>query len=73
MTLGAGGPAKFTRYGSPSLPTNFDAAIKPGSANSARDDLGFFMALAILKNETIFTLHRICESLNISTISMYYA
>jgi hypothetical protein len=33
-------------YRSPNLPTNFDEAVKPGNANSARIDLGFFMALA---------------------------
>ncbi len=33
-------------YRSPNLPTNFDATVKPGNANSARVDLGFFMALA---------------------------
>ena len=32
-------------YRSPNTPTNFDAAVKPGNAKSARVDLGFFMAL----------------------------
>ena len=31
-------------YRSPNLPTNFDEAVKPGNANSARIDLGCFMA-----------------------------
>ena len=33
-------------YRSPNLPTNFDEALKPGNANSARIDFGFFMASA---------------------------
>lgn len=33
-------------YRSLNTPTNFDAAVKPGNAKSARIDLGFFMALA---------------------------
>ena len=32
-------------YRSPNTPTNFDVAVKPGRANSARIDLGFFIAL----------------------------
>jgi hypothetical protein len=33
-------------YRSPNTPTNFDAAVKPENAKSARIDLDFFMALA---------------------------
>jgi hypothetical protein len=33
-------------YRSPNTPTNFDDAVKPGNANNARIDLGFFMPLA---------------------------
>jgi hypothetical protein len=32
-------------YRSPNTPANFDEAVKPGNAKSARIDLGFFMAL----------------------------
>jgi hypothetical protein len=32
-------------YRSPNTPTNFDVAVKPGKANSARIDMGFFIAL----------------------------
>lgn len=41
-------------YRSPYLPSNFDAVVKPGNANSARIDRGFFMALAYPKNESLF-------------------
>jgi len=33
-------------YRSPNFPSNFDAVVKPGNANSARIVLGFFMAVA---------------------------
>jgi len=53
-------------YRSPNTPTNFDAAVKPGKAKSDRIDVGFFMALAQPKNETVFFFHSIGKSTTIT-------
>ncbi len=41
-------------YRSPNTPFNWEAATKPGNANRARIDLGFFMLIAYPKNGSIF-------------------
>jgi len=41
-------------YRSPNKPTNFDAAVKPGNAKSARIDLGFFIAQPNRKMKPVF-------------------
>jgi hypothetical protein len=40
--------SRITRaYRSPKTPRNLDAAVKPGNANRARIDLGFFMLFSL--------------------------